>query len=377
MRIAILNLAWDPALTDPDALLAQYYGLTDWAEVLQSAGADAVVVGQRFGRDATIVRGGVTYRFACDSGPGRPGLLTGIARLLARLANECPDVVHINGLGFPRQTCEARWRLPGAALVLQDHKDGFHRDPARRAVLRLGLARADAFFFTTPELADPWRAAGLIGPHQPVYAIVGASTALTRNPDPRVALPGRPACLWVGRLVGVKDPLSVLDGFERAAVEIGDAHLTFMFQNDELLPAVQARIARSPILRPRVHLAGAIAHDDLAEWYSAADLFVLGSHQEGSGFALVEAMACGAVPVVTDIPAFRGITGGRAGALWTPGRADELASALVRMARSDLDRARRDTLDQFARHLARPAIGRRAMDAYQEVVDRRRREIAR
>ena len=43
----------------------------------------------------------------------------------------------------------------------------------------------------------------------------------------------------------------------------------------------------------------------MAVCYSAADLFVVGSHHQGSGYALMEACACGAVPVVTAIPTFR------------------------------------------------------------------------
>ena len=38
------------------------------------------------------------------------------------------------------------------------------------------------------------------------------------------------------------------------------------------------------------------------ELMRAADIFTLGSHREGSGYALTEALACGLPPVVTDIP---------------------------------------------------------------------------
>ncbi len=43
-------------------------------------------------------------------------------------------------------------------------------------------------------------------------------------------------------------------------------------------------------------------------YYNSADYFVLGSHYEGSGFSLVEAMSCGVIPIVTDIPSFRMMT---------------------------------------------------------------------
>ena len=137
---------------------------------------------------------------------------------------------------------------------------------------------------------------------------------------------------------------------------------------DDLLGAVRERIERSALLRSRVRLVGAAAHADLAAFYSAADLFVLGSHHEGSGYAMIEAMACGAVPVVTDIPTFRLLTGGASvGGLWTPGDATRLAHALGDVARRDLAAERGGVLDHFARHFSWPAIGRRALEIYDEL----------
>ena len=104
---------------------------------------------------------------------------------------------------------------------------------------------------------------------------------------------------------------------------------------------MRERVQRSPALRDRVRLVGAVPHDRMAPFYSAADLFVVGSHHEGSGYALMEACACGAVPVVTDIPTFRLLTaGGSVGALWTPGDAAGCARALVDVGRRDLDAER-------------------------------------
>ena len=60
----------------------------------------------------------------------------------------------------------------------------------------------------------------------------------------------------------------------------------------------------------------------------AADVFVLGSHREGSGYSLIEALACGLPPVVTDIPSFRSLTAaGAVGALWPCGDARALGDA--------------------------------------------------
>src|SRR5207247_434398 len=134
-------------------------------------------------------------------------------------------------------------------------------------------------------------------------------------------VPARTALLWVGRLNANKDPLTVLDGFERSLGALPAATVTMIYTAEDLLPAVRERIERSAVLKERVRLVGTVPHARLPEFYSAADMFVLGSHREGSGYALMEACACGAVPVVTDIPTFRLLTGGVVGALWTPGDA--------------------------------------------------------
>ena len=183
---------------------------------------------------------------------------------------------------------------------------------------------------------------------------------------------GDPALLWVGRLNQNKDPITVLAGFERALSALPNAHLTMVYHSDELLPVVKARVKAVPELAAAVHLVGRVRHDAMAAFYSAADLFVLGSHHEGSGYALIEALACGAVPVVTDIPTFRTITaGGSLGTLWPPGDGRGLAVALTDLAQRDLASHRAAIAVHFDQLLSWPAIGRQAMTAYRDVATRR------
>src|SRR5262249_53867444 len=136
---------------------------------------------------------------------------------------------------------------------------------------------------------------------------------------------------------------------------------------------VRRRIDKSGTLRARVRLVGRVPHSDLAAYYSAADLFVLGSHHEGSGYALIEALACGTTPVVTDIPTFRVLTaGGSMGALWTPGDAGSCGDALVAAASIDRNAQRGRVSDHFNRELSWSAVGRRAMEIYRDVIVHRR-----
>src|SRR5262249_38618635 len=70
-------------------------------------------------------------------------------------------------------------------------------------------------------------------------------------------------------------------------------------------------------------------HSSMEAHLRAADFLVQASHAEGSGVALIEALACGTTPLVTDIPSFRRITGaGAAGSLTPVGDAAGLANAL-------------------------------------------------
>ena len=389
MRVAQVNYAFDTRLRDPEALLDRYATLTGWSRAIANAAPDVEVLTlQQFHSSANVTRDGVRYVFA--------DFLT-LARAAARFE---PDVVHVNGLGFPMRTWLMRRPLQASsALVVQDHASG---DPgaattAKNAVRRSLMRSIDAFLFTTLEQAEPWHRARLIRPTQSVHDVMEASTTIAPLPrgDGRSqsGVTGAPAVLWVGRLNMNKDPLTVVDAFETAlspsernarvrapgggtpgAVknDVPLATLTMVYQEEELLAAVKARIQSSPLLKDRVRLVGAVPHDRMAAFFSAADIFVVGSHHEGSGYALMEAIACGAIPVVTDIPAFRAITGTAVGALWTPGDASACARALGDVGSRDLSGARQRVMDHFQRELTWEVIGKRAVRIYRDVVQTRR-----
>ena len=366
LSVVQVNYACDKRLTEPDALLDRYFTLTGWSEALLRAGAGAVATVPRVSRDARVTRNGVDYIF-CRAG------------IPAAVAARRPDVAHVNGLTFPVQTWRLRRALdPACAIVVQSHADGgaIGRAPALRLLGRATRGAVDAFLFAANAHAEAWRQAGFIAPDQASYQVMPASSALqpvAREQARRDSgVDGSPAILWVGRLNANKDPLTVLEGFERALRDLPGARLTMIFGTDELGAEVRARISQSSVLRDRVRLAGIVAHERMPSFFSAADLFVVGSHHEGSGYSLMEAIACGAVPVVTDIPTFRVLTGGGAvGALWTTGDAADCARALIEAGRRDPHAVRARLADHFARELSWEAVGRRAMEIYEEVVPRR------
>jgi len=384
VHVVQLNYAYETAVGDPWRLVERYATLRGWSGALLAAGASRCTVAQRFARDVDFECAGVQYVCRADGGPGVADATTDPAALHAAVARLRPDLVHVNGLVFPAQLRQLRESLrPSCPIVVQDHagvQPGRRRwwDPrARRAAARLrdALAVADAFMFTASAQADAWRAAGILAGTQPVFEVPESSTDL--RPLPRHSaieasgVEGDPAVLWVGRLDGNKDPLTVLDGFDRLCHARPEARLTMVYGEDGLIDDVRRRLKGTPSLASTVRLRGRVPHEHMAACFSAADVFVVGSHHEGSGYALIEALACGVVPAVTDIPPFRVLAGAAPSAFWPPGDARACAVALARGADAVSNVSREMIRAHFASVLSWEAIGRRAMDAYRAVLERK------
>ena len=95
----------------------------------------------------------------------------------------------------------------------------------------------------------------------------------------------------------------------------------------------------------------------MAEWYNSADYIVSGSHYEGSGVAVCEAMSCGCIPILTDILSFRKMTGhGSCGILFPAGDEAALLAAFNRVTSLDKTVEREKTLLQFRSSLSFEAI---------------------
>jgi glycosyltransferase involved in cell wall biosynthesis len=367
MKVAIVNPVWDASASTPQATLDRFRSLTGWAEALRSAGAADVHVFQRFHQTAAIDRGDIRYHFVVDGVRPRPLTWNALNALCAAAAAAFPDVVHINGLDQPRLTRAMRRRVHASAIVVQDHGgfDPMTLPPWRRAWLRHGLMKANALLVATQGHKDVFIAGGLIPADLQIRDVMEASTRLRVGAD-AIRRDGL-TLLFVGRLNRNKDPLTVLDAFNRFLLRRPDARMLFVYETGELESAMRAVLNANPALASRVSLVGAVAHEALPAIYAQADLFVLGSHHEGSGYAALEAMACGVIPVLTDIPSFRAMTGGaRLGALWRPGDARSLVDALLRVTTLALQPQRDEVLAHFERRLSWEAIGRRALEIYRE-----------
>ncbi len=366
LHVAQANLLPVPPGRAHATVLQEWRSLVDIAEIVAGAGVRVSVV-QAAWRAERIVRGGIEYHFVDIAGKREPERSLHLALVLSGLG---VDLLHVHGLAFAQDACAVARRLPRLALLCQDHAD---RPPRwwRRHRWRQWHRAVGAVAFTAREQARPFLDAGVLDARTRIFAIPESSCRFTPGDQAlaraHTGLHGDPCVLWVGHLARGKDPLTVIDGIGEAALRLPRLQAWFAYGSAPMLAAVQARIAAHPQLSGRVHLLGQVPHPQVEALMRGADLFVSGSHAESCGYALLEAMACGATPVVTDIPSFRALTAnGAIGRTWRPGDAAALATALVEAA------ARRPTRAQVRAHfdaaLSFDAIGRRWAEAYAQVV---------
>ncbi|HYR12210.1 MAG TPA: glycosyltransferase family 4 protein [Longimicrobium sp.] len=374
MRAIHLSAWRDPGGRDGAELLEAWPTLTDVAAAAAGAGVDVEVV-QAGWRDEVLESAGVHVHFVSESGarllPRRLSAALPL-RLMARVRALRPDVIHFQGLNFPLAVRMAA--SLGVPVLVQDHGNKLPL-PSRRALYRWGFRHAAGVAFTDAELARPFVAAGVLRPETPVFEVLESSTHFTPG-DPEAAraaagIHGDPCLVWVGRMMEDKDPFTVLDAVERAAPALADARLWMACGDAPILADVRARIEASPVLRERVRLLGRVPHARVQELLRGADLFLSASRREGSGYALLEALASGAVPLVTDIPAHRRITrGGAVGGLFPRGDTAALAALLVEHAARPRGAERARAREHFDRHLSFAVVGRELRDAYARLVGR-------
>jgi len=272
-----------------------------------------------------------------------------------------PRIVIVEGLHFPLQLMFLRASLGRNTKIFVQH----HGERPMRGIRGWFQQKADrfveAYFFTSVENAQEWLDRKIIRDNSKCRQLLEASTGFYRHNKKksleRTGLGGHPNFIWVGRLNRNKDPLTVLQAFKKYGLTHPNARLYMIYHEDDLLVEVREMIRESITLEESVRLIGKIRHEELMYWFSAADFYLSGSHKEGSGYALLEAIACGCIPVVTAIPSFKTIAGEH-GFFYPPGDADALAETLDKLEKIHVEEYRNKMEDHFRSHLNYQSIAR-------------------
>ncbi|MEO8621095.1 MAG: glycosyltransferase family 4 protein [bacterium] len=358
LRVVQVSFHLDSERRAADVLLRAWPTLPAVASAASSADVEVIVVQAAHASERVDVDG-VAYHFVEDGTRTR-------TRVIDRVATLEPDVVHVHGLGFVRPMRPLAKALRGIPILVQDHGSVLPKG-LRRHAWRWAYDGIAGVAFTAREQVTPWKQAKILRADLPVFEVLEGSSDFTPGDldaaRATTAMFGDPCLLWTGRLDANKDPLMMLGAFEQAAKRLPDARLWCCFGTSPMLADVEQRIASSPELSQRVVLLGTRPHEELELRFRAADFFVQASHREGSGYSVIEALACGTTPLVTDIPAVRKIVGS-AGSLTPVDDAAALTDAMCAWAARDRVSLRRTARARFENALTFEVLGKELRAAY-------------
>jgi glycosyltransferase involved in cell wall biosynthesis len=351
MRIVSINYSVNRAFTVPQ----QWLGRIDFSVGILSALAKqhTVMAVEQIGCTASYDSAGVHYEFV-EFYKDTPWFPVKLHQLVKQLQ---PDVVLVHGLIYPLQIIQLRRKLGKQVIIYAIH----HAEKPFTGLKKWLQQRADhcidAYQFTAMAFGTDWARAGIIKNRQKVHAIMEGSSIYVEMDMPaarqRTGVTGNPVYLWVGRLDHNKDPITVVKAFTAFVRQQPGAKLYMIYQEETLLSQVKALAGDSP----GIQFIGKISRQELQYWYSSADFMVSGSHYEGSGIAVCEAMSCGCIPIVTAIHSFTAMLGpGACGFLYEPGNENALLKILFQSADINRGEERDKVLRQFNTALSFDAI---------------------
>ena len=189
------------------------------------------------------------------------------------------------------------------------------------------VRRCDFITCTGPSMRDEMVARGL-DPHR--IEVLPHTVNLESYPLADSAQASY-SSIFVGHLLPLKQVDVILKGWAKVSEDLSEARFAVVGDGPEGQRLQQ--LARDLGLESKVDFPGQVT--DVAGWYARARTIVIASTHEGLPFVLVEAMACGVVPVTTPvgtIPDF--LTDGDDSRFFPVGDPRALATVLTSLLRS-------------------------------------------
>jgi glycosyltransferase involved in cell wall biosynthesis len=216
----------------------------------------------------------------------------------------------------------APWVLStwGSDIMTDPDKTPFHRWRTRAVLRRAAAITSDAEVMTK-------RITEFGVPSSKILTFPYGVDIELFHPGPPGQGPA-PRILSNRKLEPVYDIGSILSAMDEVVAALPQSRLTIagngsQRQQLETLTADQQS-------RAAITFRGAVAHSDMPELLFDHDIFVAMPHSDTTSVSLLEAMACGLFPIVTDIPAnHEWLRNGENGILVPVGDSHALASAVV------------------------------------------------
>jgi glycosyltransferase involved in cell wall biosynthesis len=219
-----------------------------------------------------------------------------------------------------------------------------------------GLRRAAVVFHNSAAVGEELLGHGIVPPERLVHAPFGPAPEFSAEGPAEAG--GGPFLLHVGSCIPRKRPDLLVEVFAAARAQVPRLRL---FQVGGTWPApVRERIERLGV-GAAIHQERGVTRERLAALYRGAALLLQPSDAEGFGLPVLEALACGAPVVASDLRSLREV-GGAAASYCAPGDARGFAETVVRLLADPdaapprgvrLARAARFSRDRYGETIAR------------------------
>ncbi len=281
-----------------------------------------------------------------------PSAALSLRRLVKSFRPQVVNAHFVPGYGFlgalaplARPLVVSVW---GSDILLSPKKSFLHRLRARFTLSRAELVTCDGAV-----LVDSLKELG-VKSSRILDVPMGIDPALFHPPSslpppagPRTKSGRRPFLIVSQRRL---EPLYDIATLLRSAAIIQEAGWNFecLVIGEGSRRADLEKLAGQLALADRVTFTGTLASGEIAEILRRADIYVSCSHSDSTSVSLLEAMATGLFPVVTDIPGnCQWIENGRSGLTFPPGDPGRLAENLVQAMQNEslTEKARAENLE--------------------------------
>jgi glycosyltransferase involved in cell wall biosynthesis len=287
-------------------------------------------------------------------------LVSGFVQAVRLILKERPDVVHGNWI-VPAGLIAALAGLVTGTPVVNSARGMDVRVSERGPVRLLFDLAVKLSSRVTVVSGDMW-----------TRPCLGQAEVITSGADAAFfdvsARPGTNAVLHVRALEAVYDPLTLIRAIPAVAARVPDVRFT-LAGTGSLEGRVRTLTSELGV-EGRIDFTGVVPNREVAGLMAASSVYVSASTADGTSIALLEAIAAGLVPVVTDIGPNRiYVTHGVDGYLFRPGDAgdlgDKLTQALTRgIPREILEKKKSD----FREKVSWRSVANRFVSVYKEVV---------
>lgn len=359
MRIIHLSYARIKEYNDPDLWLKRinfYTGLLD--ALAKHAHVKSF---HCISFDGALVKNAVEYQFL------NIGFLQYLFpfKLHAHVKEWKPDVVIVHGLIFPWQLLLFIFQMKRHVKIFVQHHAERPLSFPKNILQRIADRYVSIYFFTSIDLAKPWLTERQINSASKICELMEVSSVfdIQGKKDPS----NLKTYLWVGRFDDNKDPLTLVEAFIKFLSSAPEAKLIIVFKGGYLKNILVALIKDQGV-ESSIQLVENVEHAQMGSWFMKCNYIISTSHYEGSGTAVCEAMSCGCIPILTDIPSFRMMTQqGNIGLLFKAGDVSGLTNALLRSLKISQAEEREKVIRHFQEHLSFEAVSKKVIKIIESI----------